>query len=76
MRNRWLGAVCITACIFASSSAAFAGAKHIHNMSVKAECIAKADAQNLTGHERHVAIKQCKQEGSYFSLTGFLSNQH
>jgi hypothetical protein len=48
--------------------------KRIHNNSLKAECIAKADEQNLTGHERHVAIKQCRPEGSSFSLTGFLRN--
>jgi hypothetical protein len=43
-------------------------------MDVKAQCVAKADAQNLTGHARHVAVKQCKQEGMSFSLTRFLRN--
>jgi hypothetical protein len=76
MRSRWLGLLSIIACMFASSGAAFAGVKHIHDMDVKAQCIAKADTQNLTGHERHVAIKQCRHEGSYFSLTGFLGNPH
>jgi hypothetical protein len=45
MRIQWLGAVCVTASIFASSGAAYAGIKHIHNMDVKAQCIAKADSQ-------------------------------
>ena len=63
MRNRSRGLVPAAACIFVSSGAAYAGAKHIHNMDVKAQCAAKADAENLTGHERHVAVKQCKQEG-------------
>ncbi len=76
MRTRGLEAFFIAACMFASSGAAFAGAKHVHNMDVKAQCIVKADAQNLTGHERHVAIKQCRQEGSSFSLMGFLRNPH
>jgi hypothetical protein len=66
MRNRWLGAALTSACIFASSGAISGGAKHIHNMDVKAQCLAKADADNLTGHERHVAVKQCRQEGSFF----------
>jgi hypothetical protein len=43
-------------------------------MDVKAQCIAKADEANLTGHERHVAVKQCRQAGSFSSLTGFLRN--
>ena len=64
MRNRTLGLLVMAACISASSGAAYAGAKHIHNMDVKAQCAAKADAENLTGHERHVAVKQCKQEGT------------
>jgi len=38
---------------------------HQHNSSVKAQCIADADAKNLTGHERHAAIKNCRQEGSF-----------
>ena len=76
MHKRWLGAVCATASILMGSSAAHAGAKHIHNMDVKAQCVAKADAENLTGHERHVAIERCRQEGSFFSLTGFLRNPH
>jgi hypothetical protein len=66
MRNRWLGAILTSACVFVSSVAAYAGTKHIHNMDVKAQCLAKADADNLTGHERHVAVKQCGEEGSFF----------
>ena len=67
MRIRWLGSLCLTACFFVGSNGAYAGgAKHIHNMDVKAQCIAKADAENLTGHERHLAVKQCRQEGSFF----------
>ncbi len=74
MRSRWLEALFIAACMFAGSGRADAAVKHIHNMDVKAQCIAKADAENLTGRERHMAIKQCRQEGSFFSLTGFLRN--
>jgi hypothetical protein len=66
MRKGWLGALCMIACAAASSSA-YAGTKHIHNMDTKAQCIAKADADNLTGHERHAAIKQCRENGSFFS---------
>ena len=62
MRNEWLGSLCVALCLL-GSNAAYAGTKHIHNMDVKAQCAAKADAENLTGHERHVAVKQCKQEG-------------
>jgi hypothetical protein len=65
MVNQWAGPRLIIASIFASSTAAYAGMKHIHNMDVKAQCIAKADEENLTGHERHVAVKQCIQDGSF-----------
>ena len=65
MRNEWLGSLCVTLCLL-GSNAAYAGTKHIHNMDVKAQCVAKADAANLSGHERHAAIKQCRQEGSFF----------
>jgi hypothetical protein len=67
MPIRWFGAVLLSAGLFASSSAAYAGAKRVHNNQVRADCVAKADAENLTGHERHVAIKQCRQEGSFSS---------
>ena len=68
MRNRSPGLLAMAACIFVSSGAAYAGgAKHVHNMDVKAQCAAKADAENLTGHERHVAVKQCKQEGMSYA---------
>ena len=63
MRSRWLGLLSIIACVFASSGAAFAGIKHIHNMDVKAQCITKADEAHLTEHERHDQIKKCKEEG-------------
>jgi hypothetical protein len=66
MRKQGRGALLISTCLFVSSGAAYAGTKHIHNMDVKAQCIAKADADNLTGHERHVTIKQCRQDGSFF----------
>jgi hypothetical protein len=65
MRNEWLGSLCVIVW-FLGSNSAYSGAKHIHNMDVKAQCIAKADANNLTGHERHAAIKQCRQEASFF----------
>jgi hypothetical protein len=65
MRNEWLGSLCVALCLL-GSNAAYAGTKHIHNMDVKAQCIAKADAANLSGHERHAAIKQCRHEGSFF----------
>jgi hypothetical protein len=75
MLGRRLRTLFIAASIFASSGAAYAGPKHIHNMDVKAQCNAKADAENLTGHARHVAVKQCKQEGFSFSLMRFLNNR-
>ena len=67
MRNRSPGLLAMAACIFVSSGAAYGGAKHVHNMDVKAQCAAKADAENLTGRERHVAVKQCKQEGMSYA---------
>jgi hypothetical protein len=66
MGRRWVGPLFMATCIFASSGAAYAGMKHVHNMDVKAQRVAKADEENLTGHERHVAIKQCRQEGSFY----------
>jgi hypothetical protein len=77
MRNLWPGVLFIAALVlgpFVSSSAAYAGAKRVHNNDVRAQCIAKADAENLTGHARHVAVKQCREEGSSFSLMRFLRN--
>ena len=41
MRNEWLGSLCVTLCLL-GSNAAYAGTKHIHNMDVKAQCVAKA----------------------------------
>ncbi len=74
MRHRWLGTVLISACALVDSNAAYPGARRVHNNDVKAQCIAKADADNLTGHERHLAVKQCREEGASFSLMGFLRN--
>ena len=67
MRSLWLEVLFMTTCIFVSSGAAYAGPKHFHNMDVKAQCAAKTDAENLTGHARHDAIKQCKQEGMSYA---------
>jgi hypothetical protein len=67
MLYRLSGTLFMIAGMFGGSNAAHAGTKHIHNMDVKAQCIAKADAENLVGHERHVSIKQCRQQGSFFS---------
>ena len=75
MRNRGLGAVLMGACMFAGSGVAIAGAKRVYNNNVKAQCIAKADAENLTGHARHIAVKQCKEEGLSFSLPRFLNSR-
>ena len=68
MRKRGRGVLSLSVCLFVSSGAAYAGTKHIRNMDVKAQCLAKADADNLTGHERHVTIKKCRQHSS-FSFT-------
>ena len=75
MRSRRLEGFFMAACILASSGAAHAGVKHIHNMDVKVQCNAKADAENLTGHARHAAVKKCREEGSSFSLMRFLNNR-
>jgi len=52
----------LLACIL-SSSVALAGANRVRNNSVKAECAAKADAEHLTGHERHMTVAHCVHEG-------------
>jgi hypothetical protein len=46
MRNEWLGSLCVALCLL-GSNAAYAGTKHIHNMDVKAQCIAKGRRSEL-----------------------------
>jgi hypothetical protein len=52
-----------------SLNAAYAGAKHQHNLDVKAQCMADADSKGLTGTAYKMEVRKCRQNGSFTSST-------
>jgi hypothetical protein len=70
-----VSAVIASTALVLSFGAANAGPRHQHNQDVKAQCIRDAEAQNLTGHAYHVAVKQCRQNGVSTNSTQPRANQ-
>jgi hypothetical protein len=56
--------IALTALVL-SFNAANPGAKRQHNSSVKAQCVSDAESKNLAGHDYDVAVRGCRQNGSF-----------